>query len=95
MALKTLALLLAATGVAVALYKRREQPALESDDASDTLQAGATPNLGEQLQDMKLANAGLGSMADADHEDLLSPPRGDEQQSEAIKPGLPDFARGA
>jgi hypothetical protein len=104
MALRTLTFLLAATGVAVAVYKLGERSARESgnsanydDPHSDALAPldVSNPNLGEQLQDMKLSNTGMGSGANERNEDLLTPPRGDEQQSDTIKPGLPDFARGA
>lgn len=54
-----------------------------------------TPNEGERLQEMKLVNVGIGSAGDTSEEDLLAPRRGDAQQTESIKPGLPDFARGA
>jgi hypothetical protein len=104
MALRTLTFLLAASGLAVAVYKLGERSARErgnglayDDPHNDALAPldVSNPNLGEQLQDMKLANAGVGSAANERNEDLLTPPRGDEQQSDAIKPGLPDFARGA
>lgn len=105
MALKTLTLLLAATGIGVALYRMGQQrPAAAETSADDgdvlasepsPLLNASKPNFGEQLQDMQLANAGMGTGGDAPNEDLLSPPRADEQQAEEIRPGLPDFARGA
>ena len=108
MAIKSLTLLLAVGGLAAAFYRagqRSAQPdgtsALPAsaglDDANREPLGSATSaaNPGERLQDLKLANAGLGSSANDDNEDLLAPPRGEEQQSENIKPGLPDFARGA
>jgi hypothetical protein len=64
-------------------------PAPQSEAGTDT------PNQGEHLQDLGLADAGLGRTADDSHEDLLTPPRPEDQQSDDIKPGLPDFARGA
>lgn len=104
MALKTLTFLLTATGLAVAAYKLGEQSARQNGNAlpsgeSDTDALApldvSNPNLGEQLQDMKLTNAGISSAANQTNEDLLTAPLGDEQQSDLIKPGLPDFARGA
>ncbi|MBL0727199.1 hypothetical protein [Piscinibacter sp. HJYY11] len=105
MALKTLTLLLAATGIGVALYRMGQQRSATQDssaDDGDTLAAepspllsASKPNFGEQLQDMQLANAGMGAAGNSPNEDLLSPPRADEQQTEEIRPGLPDFARGA
>jgi hypothetical protein len=67
----------------------------EDEDDDDAASAADTPNQGEQLQDRKLANAGIGTETDDSHEDLLTPPRPEDQQRDAIKPGLPDFARGA
>lgn len=94
MALKTLTLLLAVTGIGVTLYRMGQRPA--AGGAAGAWQPSAsTLNFGEKLQDMQLANAGMGSAANANNEDLLASPRADEQQSEDIKPGLPDFARGA
>lgn len=100
MALKTLTLVLAATGIGMALYRMGQRPGAEvapapQSPAADPEPLGSSPNFGEKLQDMNLANAGMGSAANVDNEDLLASPRADEQQREDIKPGLPDFARGA
>ncbi len=110
MAIKTLSLLLAVGGIAAAFY-RAGQRSVHTGASSSALtgssagldeasraplgSATAATNPGERLQDLKLANAGLGSSANEDNEDLLAPPRGEDQQAENIKPGLPDFARGA
>jgi hypothetical protein len=100
MALRTFTLLLAATGIGLALYRMGPRPAAGEGPSLSPSPEGEeaqrpTPNFGERLQNMQLANAGIGSAAGDDHEDLLAPPTPDEQQSEDIKPGLPDFARGA
>ncbi|HEY0818493.1 MAG TPA: hypothetical protein VGD46_06925 [Rhizobacter sp.] len=96
MALRTFTLLLAA-GAGLALYRMVQRPgATEGASPSPARgEADPTPTFGERLQNMQLANAGIGSAASDDHEDLLAPPTPEEQQSEDIKPGLPDFARGA
>jgi hypothetical protein len=63
MALKTLTLLLAATGVALTLYRLGQRPA----------PTGSAPTLRQRLRDMTLASPGIDT-ANADHEDLLTPP---------------------
>jgi hypothetical protein len=93
MVLRSLSLVLAATGIALAFYRLGQQstPASGPEDSLEPPDA----NTGERLQDLKLANAGMGVSPDDVHEDLLTPPRGDEPQSDTIRPGLPDFWRGA
>lgn len=97
MALKTLTWLLAGAGIGMAVYRMGRRPADAGAAAAlpPAQPLASSPNLGERMQGMHLANAGMGSAANADNEDLLAPPRADEQQSDDIKPGLPDFARGA
>lgn len=92
MALKTLTLLFAASGIAAVFYRAGQRAALAGPEPQ-----ADDPSLdpGERKQDLQLANAGMGTNANEHNEDLLTPPRGDEQQAENIKPGLPDFARGA
>lgn len=93
MALKSLSLLLAATGIAVTFYRLGRQSTVATGP-QDTLEPPGA-NTGERLQDLTLANAGMGVSPDDVHEDLLTPPRGDDPQSDTVRPGLPDFWRGA
>lgn len=86
------------TGSSAALGQASEDSAdlADSVDSADVARpTAAMPNEGERLQELKLVNVGIGSAGDTSEEDLLAPRRGEAQQSEAIKPGLPDFARGA
>jgi hypothetical protein len=103
MALTKFAFLLAGAAAATALYRMSQRPSLDTSASGDSGERGADEfspldaaplNQGQRLQDLQLVGTGIGG-ANAHNEDLLTPPRGDEQQSETIKPGLPDFARGA
>ena len=64
--MKTLTLLLAATGLGFALYRMGQQPPAAARAAA------APPRLG--LDKLVLSNAGSGTDANADNEDLLATP---------------------
>lgn len=96
MAIKTLALLLVATGMATALYRQARRHAPQTATPGSAATARPAPaDAGGHLPDLSLDTAGLDTGGTSDHEDLLTPPQGAAQQSPNIRPGLPDFARGA
>lgn len=107
--MRMLTLLLAA-GLGAALYKLAERSqtmtadgSLETEAALDGLapQDSASLNAGEQLRDLQLdgVGAGIGSAmsGNGSNDDLLAPSNSGSQASgqDAIKPGVPDFTRGA
>jgi hypothetical protein len=96
MSLKNLMLLLAVGGVGVALYRTAKEAGLRiASGHADAEELAPFPNLGEPSNVTPLANAGIGPSDVFGQRDLLARPSGDEQQSDQIRPGLPDFARGA
>jgi hypothetical protein len=104
--MKTLTLLVASC-LAVAVYRLTRRPRFAMGSSlgsastasgsatSDTLQATEAPNAGERLQDMHLANAGLGGVPQRNDENPLRPPPEGALASGTVAPGLGDFWRGA
>jgi len=94
MPLKTFSLLLAAVGIGTTLYQLGRRMPLGTGAPSTGPAAASAVDQGEQLQGLKLASADTNT-ATPGHDDLLTPPPGEEQQLDEVKPGLPDFWRGA
>ena len=81
MAPKTRTFILAAIAAGVALYRLSQRPALGSSSSAkagpglgaDGLSTAKGSNEPKHAQDWQLASTGLGTTANADHEDLLTP----------------------